>query len=886
MTRGLKNNFPISGRNVFVVYGIVLALVCMVILASGQVLVRNFDRAEAGLGAQMMRRVHGALESRLGRMEALTRNAALPHQFVDAVRNHDIDYFSAHFGSGAFSGLNIHLAWIIDRDQRDLFSMEIDRQMKRTSPAPGALLAALRPLINDPAVLAKPIAQRFIHTPQGILAFAAGPIGVDENATGATVVFARFLDTSELQRVSELTSTPVEFFVADAQGRFSQVPAQVNDWALHKAGAPDDDILTLDSSNTRMEIYGVVRGPNGRPVGLLATHLERHIGALGRRATWTLMGVITLFIALGGGISLLLLRHLQGSWSAHTAVKRRYEKIIAHLDETIVLVERDTGRIVEANAALLRSLGYAAEELCGLRLGDVYTGLPPFKQAIEEAGRGLVRECRMRGKHQQLIDVEITLTAVTDEGKDLICVVGRDITDRKQAEQQAIDNRRKLSRLANHDSLTGLPNRLFLQSRLPRLLRKLADSDRLLALYYVDVDHFKNINDSRGHASGDQLLRVFAKRLKAATGAHDVVVRMGGDEFVVIASLLPNVSAAESIAARLVATAQAPIILEDTTVSVSASIGISIYPNDGIDAETLLKHADIALYQAKENGRNGYKRFTPNMNVEVGEQVALEQALRHALGTEQLFVEYQPVINLATEQLESFEALVRWRHPELGYVPPMRFIPAAEKCGLIDILGAEVLRKAFMQLAQWQREGVPLAPVAVNISPLQLQRTTLSTLVQELSLEYDVDPQWVHFEITESALLLRNTELIVTLETLRALGSKISIDDFGTGFSNLSYLKHLPVDTIKIDRAFVRDVAIDAGDAAIVASICAIARELRLRIVAEGIETREQLAKLRELGCLYGQGYYFSKPVAAPLCRDMLLQLDELNSRNSCALAG
>lgn len=861
-----------SSRAVFVVCGVTLVTVCAAILLGGQMLVRRFDQIETDLGMQVMSGVKAGLDSNMSKLAMIARNQPSASQLPDAVASRNMRYIVSRYSSPAFRALNIDLVWIIDRDGSDLFSTWVGRRNGEANrPVPPEILSMLRPFIA--AAPTKNTMQRIVRVPQGLLAFGVGAVDTPEVQTGATLVFGVLIGNSDLQQVSELSATPVELIVADEQGRF-KVATPVQNWLAR--GASVDEIRAIETDDTRMDFYSVISDINGRPVGLLTTHVKREIGALGRRATWTLMGAITLLIAVGGGISLMLLERLRHSWSAHGAVKRRYERIIAQLDETILLVERDSGRILEANAALLRSLGYTAEELCRLTLADVYVGLPPFKQAVEDAGRHVVRQCRMRTQDGRFIDVEITMTAVADEGKELICVVGRDITERKQAEQQAVDNRRKLSRLANHDSLTGLPNRLFMQSRLPRLLRKLADSGRLLALYYVDVDHFKNINDSRGHASGDKLLRVFAKRLKAATGAHDVVVRMGGDEFVVIASLLPDTVAADSIAARLIATAQAPIILDDTTVAVSASIGLSVYPNDGLDAETLLKHADIALYQAKENGRNGYKRFTPDMNVEVGEQVALEQALRHALGTTQLFVEYQPVVNLASERLESLEALVRWRHPTLGYVPPIRFIPMAEKCGLIDILGAEVLRKVFAQLAQWQREGVPLAPVAVNISPLQLQRTTLSTLVQELSLEYDVDPKWMHFEITESAVLLRNTELIVTLETLRALGSKISIDDFGTGFSNLSYLKHLPVDTIKIDRAFVRDVAIDAGDAAIVGSIAGIAKELRLRTVAEGIETREQLKRLRELGCGYGQGYYFSKPVAPELCRPMLQGLAEL----------
>jgi predicted signal transduction protein with EAL and GGDEF domain len=347
---------------------------------------------------------------------------------------------------------------------------------------------------------------------------------------------------------------------------------------------------------------------------------------------------------------------------------------------------------------------------------------------------------------------------------------------------------------------------------------------------------------------------------------------MGGDEFV-IAAIMPDQATAGVIAKRTLDIVQAPVELKDGLATVTGSIGIGLYPHDSIDLESLLKHADIALFQAKEAGRNCYRFFAADMDVQLSEHVALEQALRHALGTDQLMVEYQPIVDTYTGVLMSFEALARWRHPELGMIPPLRFIPVAEKSGLITKLGEEVLRKVIQQQQLWQKANIPLAPVAINVSPMQLERTDFTILVQELCLLHDLDPKWLHFEVTESLWLQESNRHIVALDTLRAQGSRVSIDDFGTGFSNLSYLKQLPIDTIKIDRSFVRNITTDSSDAAIVKSIIAIARNLNLDTVAEGVETVEQLEALREYGCQKVQGYYFSKPIPVEQCQALLEHL-------------
>jgi diguanylate cyclase (GGDEF)-like protein len=455
----------------------------------------------------------------------------------------------------------------------------------------------------------------------------------------------------------------------------------------------------------------------------------------------------------------------------------------------------------------------------------------------------------------------------------LVSMLNRSWRSRAATQRQWLDHQRRMSRLARRDPLTGLPNRLHLQRLLPRLLVRAARDRSRLALLNLDLDHFKNVNDSLGHGSGDRLLAAVAQRLRGAVAAHDIVVRMGGDEFVIVATQLPDSVSVDSIAERIRGALAEPLDIDGVTLSVVPSIGISVYPEDGADPEQLLKHADIALYTAKDRGRGNHQFYTPEMNARLRERLGLERALRQALDNNELFVEYQPCVDLQTLRTVSLEALIRWRTADGTYIPPSRFIPLAEQSNLIVEIGTYVLRRVCLQLSEWQRERLPLVPVSVNISVRQFERTPLASVVSGLAQELGIDASLLHFEITESAAMQNSQQQLGSLQALRNLGSRILIDDFGTGYSSLSYLKHLPIDTLKIDRAFVRDMASDANDAAIVRAIVGVAKSLGLMLVAEGIESEEQLDCLRRLGCECGQGFFFSPSVSAEACRNMLWQL-------------
>jgi diguanylate cyclase (GGDEF)-like protein len=455
----------------------------------------------------------------------------------------------------------------------------------------------------------------------------------------------------------------------------------------------------------------------------------------------------------------------------------------------------------------------------------------------------------------------------------LVSMLNRSWRNRAVVQRQWLDHQRKISRLSRRDALTGLPNRVYLRQLLPRLLVRAGRERSRLALLNLDLDHFKNVNDSLGHDIGDKLLTVVADRLRASIESHDVAVRMGGDEFIVVATMLPDTAVADSIAKRVRAALAVPIEIEGVSLSVAPSIGISVYPEDGADPEQLLKHADIALHAAKDRGRGNHQFYTPEMHDRVRERIELERALRQALDNDELTVEYQPCFDMQTLRTVSFEALIRWRTASGDFIPPSRFIPIAEQSNLILEIGDYVLRRVCRQLSEWQHQRVPLVPVSVNISVRQFETTPLASRVAALAQELGIDASLIHFEITESAAMQNSQQQLGALQALRNLGSRILIDDFGTGYSSLSYLKHLPIDSLKIDRAFVRDMVANGNDAAIVRAIVAVAKSLGLMLVAEGIESEAQLDFLRKLGCECGQGFLVSPPLPPEVCRNILWQM-------------
>jgi diguanylate cyclase len=439
----------------------------------------------------------------------------------------------------------------------------------------------------------------------------------------------------------------------------------------------------------------------------------------------------------------------------------------------------------------------------------------------------------------------------------------------------------QLRHLATHDALTSLPNRVLLDDRLAQAIAHADRDGQPFAVLMLDLDRFKLINDSFGHRSGDMVLNEVARRLQGLVRSIDTVARVGGDEFVLVVSPSAAQADAEEIAKRANEILCTPIELEGVELRVSSSIGIAFYPTDGGSAESVLAHADAAMYCAKERGRNNYQCFSAGMKSVALERVSLESELHQALKLGQFELFYQPKVDTASGDIHSAEALIRWRHPQRGLIPPLQFIPLAEECGLIHEIGAWVLREACRQCAVWQRAGQLPLRVAVNVAASQFRRGDLFEVVRGALQEAQLDPRFLEIELTESAVMTNPEDSAAILEQLSRMGVLVSVDDFGTGYSSMSYLRRFPIDKLKIDRSFITDLTTRADDASIVQAIVSLAHSLRLKVVAEGVETVEQLKFLQSVGCDQYQGYHFSPPLPASEFAELVSSWQKAEDRSS-----
>ncbi len=554
---------------------------------------------------------------------------------------------------------------------------------------------------------------------------------------------------------------------------------------------------------------------------------------------------------------------------------RQLNSIMEVTPEAIIICAKD-GRIVQDNAQTLRLFGYAEGELIGQsielllpeRLRSVHAG---HRAQYAETGvtreMGAGRELLARRKDGSEFPVDISLSMLQSPEGDLVISAVRDISERKNFETQIIHQ-------ATHDALTGLPNRAYFSDLLKRAMVQVERNEKLLAVMFLDLDGFKNINDTLGHEVGDALLKVIAERLVGVLRKDDVVARQGGDEFTILLQGVNVFQDIVQVAEKLLAAAAEPVMHQGQAIHVTASIGITIYPFDDMNAENLLRNADTAMYRAKQAGKNNFHFYTAEMNASIRERMEIESGLRRALESNQFELYFQPKADIASNAIVGVEALLRWHHPELGMIPPGKFIPIAEDSGLIVPIGEWVLCKACEQIKLWRASIAPDLKVAVNVSARQFRQADFLGMLNAVLAKTGIDPASgaLELELTESMVMQNVEENLAILDQLHAMGIRIHIDDFGTGYSSLSYLKRFRIHTLKIDQSFVRDIVTDADDAAIASSIILLGHSLKLNVIAEGVETEAQYRKLRDIGCDEMQGYLLSKPLPAAEIEQYLLQ--------------
>ncbi|HEV7139486.1 MAG TPA: EAL domain-containing protein [Steroidobacteraceae bacterium] len=526
------------------------------------------------------------------------------------------------------------------------------------------------------------------------------------------------------------------------------------------------------------------------------------------------------------------------------------------------------GRVSYLNAVAEGMTGWSLEEAVGRPLEEVFRvadattheGVQnPMKLALlENKTVGLAANCVLIRRDGSEAAIEDSAAPIHDRRGH---VTGAVIVFRDVSMARALSL--KMAHLAQHDSLTDLPNRILLDDRLTQALALARRHQKGLALLFLDLDRFKGINDSLGHAIGDRLLQSVAERLLACVRSSDTVSRQGGDEFVILLSDVSQPADAAATAEKILLALSLPYRIDQRDLHLAASIGVVIYPHDGTDAKMLLKHADLAMYRAKDSGRNTYRFFEPDMNGYTADGQSIESGLHRAIERHEFVLHYQPIMGLDSGVLIGVEALIRWRHPQRGLVLPAQFVPLAEESGAIAPIGRWVLHEACGQSREWRDAGLPPLRIAINISTVELRSKGFVEIVGGILEEHRLGPGDLELELTETFLMRDSNSTAAVLQSLSDLGVRIALDDFGTGYSSLSHLKRFPIDTLKIDQSFVRNLATDPDDASIVSAVIGMGKGLQIRVIAEGVETREQLAFLRKRGCPEGQGFYFSRPVSA-----------------------
>jgi len=525
-----------------------------------------------------------------------------------------------------------------------------------------------------------------------------------------------------------------------------------------------------------------------------------------------------------------------------------------------------SGNITYLNLVAEKMTGWPLQEAAGRPMAEVFRILDatsretipnPMEMAVgENRTAHLPPNCVLLRRDGSEIPIEDSVSPIHDrEGQVTGAVIV--FSDVSAARAMTL----QMAHSAQHDFLTGLPNRMLFNDRVSQAIILAPRHAKKVAVLFLDLDGFKHINDSLGHAIGDKLLQSIASRLVHCVRGTDTVSRQGGDEFVVLLSEVEHPEDAAITARRMLQTVAEPHSIDPHDLHVTVSIGLSVFPDDGQDAETLIKNADTAMYQAKENGRQSYQFFKPAMNVRAVERQSIEESLRRALEREEFALHYQPKVNLRTGEITGAEALIRWTHPTRGSVSPAQFIPVAEDCGLIVPIGNWVLREACKQARAWLDAGLSLGTMAVNISAMEFRHDNFLESVFAILGETGLDPKSLELELTESVLMKRAESAAAVLQTLKARGVQVAVDDFGTGYSSLSYLRKFPIDALKIDQSFVREITIVPDDTSIVTAIISMARSLKLRVVAEGVEKLEELEFLQAHQCEEAQGYYFSRPV-------------------------
>jgi diguanylate cyclase (GGDEF)-like protein/PAS domain S-box-containing protein len=845
-----------------IVVGIAL-LMGAVVAAARYYLMESYVELESAAARRTAHQLERAWSDELKQLATAAIDYAVWDDMYDFVARPNIPFVKSNFAYPSMTNFKVDTVLVLNAAKTPVFWRRFNDRETRGFAAANKFVGLLPSAVLDlgRAKSDTPLFSGLVATPDRLMAVVAYAIypSLANAAPRGVLLFGRTFDEAALKRLAANMGRPVTAHTASDPA----LPEAVRH--LQFGNDHRGVSVSLPVSDEDIRTYLALPNLDGQPALVIDVTEPREVYVRGLETIRYLVSAALLVCGIFGVIAFLLSARLAKNWAERQESEARYRAVVTQASEGIILVDVRTRRILEANQAFLESAGFDQKLPRELFLYEVFPpGAVNTRLIAQDLKPGLgTMEMQLRAVNGELLDVEVTTSIIIHQGRDVLCLVTRDVTARKAAELRLRASEKRLDHLAHHDGLTGLPNRLFLHSFLKRAMTEAEASGTSLAVFFLDVDRFKYINDSRGHETGDALLKELAARITAAVGDARLVVRMGGDEFVVV---MPNVNddkAPTQLAKRILDTLRAPFWYGNLQFLVTGSVGVSIFPRDAPDLSTLIRSADTAMYHAKEKGRNNYQFFRADLNTSLTDRVALEGRLRTAVSEGRFHLLYQPQIDLRLGAIIGVEALLRWRDESGELQSPASFIQVAEESGLIVEIGEWVLREAIRVRKHWQETLAREFPIAVNISPSQLRRPEFLSRLKTILRDSALSAHLLEMELTESAFMRHAAEEAASLHELRELGIGISVDDFGMGYSSLSYLKDFPITKLKIDRSFVRDMVQDANDAAIVRAILAMAQSMRIPVCAEGVETDEQLDFLVEHNCEYAQGFIFGQPMEA-----------------------
>lgn len=789
----------------------------IIYIGSNIFLTNSFLDLERDRASRDLARIDQALDQNLYSLYTFTADWAHWNDLYDFMQGKNPQFIANNFTMAAYVNSTINLLTYWDANDKLIVGVAIDTAKRKLTAFPAGIE---KYIYSGSAILDRKNNNQdmrgFISLPDGIMMIAAAAItdGQKLKAPIGTMVTGRYLSADILKKIEDVTKLRLELFTSQQIAQNPQLETsfeEVSDTSGHYSSPINDKTLLG---------YTVIKDINHKPIGMLRMTVPRAIFQTGSKSIHYFLTAILLL-----GILFVFLM----DWLLRRLVIKRLENLDRHVEE------------ISANGELKRQVDESGTD----ELSSLSAQINKMLTIIQSSQEKL--EYRVEERTRQLQKTNIQLQ--------------QEISERKSIQDELIKHKEYLARIAHYDVLTALPNRVLFNEMLNTKLRQAKNEQQRIAIFFMDLDRFKTINDALGHHIGDIVLKEISLRILNVIGKQNVLARLGGDEFILLIAKDTHADNLNDYAQQILTACSKQIKVDSHDFYISTSIGISVFPDDGESLEDLQRNADMAMYKSKRAGGGNYQYYSKDMDIEAHERIRLDAELRRALDNNEFILFYQPKINISTGQLSGVEALIRWKHPEMGLINPSSFIPFAEQSGLILQLGEWVLNEACQACQSWQDQGHKPITVAVNISPKQFAQQNIVEMVTHALTKSGLAPAYLELEITESAVMENMDKAAKKLNAVREMGVKVAIDDFGTGYTSISYLKHFPVTYLKIDQAFVKGIPENQNDVAIIVAMIALAHSLNMRVIAEGVETADQFQWLADNGCDIVQGYFLSRPL-------------------------